>query len=311
MVKSLKNIFLKEPLPFTDKRDINWSFIKKISAISMSGLIFILLFIPEEQAETNASFSEERSQTIAEKESEIDKINHDTLNLLSRSYRHGNSKNLDHLYARNQISNESKHSQSMVIARTDLNSGNTLPMSTKILLIIPTAIKVEGNQIPIMAFVKDDVYYKDSLAIPKNSALFGHASLSDSDRVNIDWSLVQFSDGSEKKIQATSVGTDGRVGVPGKLEGNSSTNAAGQPLSSIIAAYAEGSKETGPLGANRGGHKNGVRNAVAETARSRSESWAKNLQKEVRWVTLEAGIETYALVTQPFVFRDPGATYGQ
>ena len=310
MVDKIKNVFLKEPLPFTDKRDLNWGFIKKSSFISIFGLIFILLLMPEEEAQTN-DFSEERPQTLAEKESEIDKINNDTLSLLSKNRPHHVPANLNHLYARNTPSNQHKHASSMVIARNDLNSGNTLPMSSKIQLNIPASIKVEGSQIPIMALVKNDVYYKEGLAIPKGSAFFGHASISDSDRVNILWSLVQFSNGNEKKIQATSIGMDGRVGIAGDLEGNSTTNAFGQTFSSIVAAYAEGSKETGPLGANRGGHENGVRNAVAETARDRSASWAQDLQKEVRWITLNAGTDLFALVTQPFVFRDPGATYGQ
>lgn len=310
MVDKLKNVFLKDPLPFTDKRDLNWRLIKKSSFISIFGLIFILLLMPEEEAQTN-DFSEERPQTLAEKESEIDKINNDTLSLLSKNRPRHVPANLNHLYAGNTPSNQHKHTSSMVIARNDLNSGNTLPMSSKIQLNIPASIKVEGSQIPIMALVTNDVYYKEGLAIPKGSAFFGHASISDSDRVNILWSLVQFSNGNEKKIQATSIGMDGRVGIAGDLEGNSATNAFGQTFSSIVAAYAEGSKETGPLGANRGGHENGVRNAVAETARDRSEAWAQDLQKEVRWITISAGTDLFALVTQPFVFRDPGATHGQ
>lgn len=310
MVEIVKNIFLKDPLPFTEKRDLNWPLIKKLSIFGVIALVLVLLVLPEPEAQVE-SFSEERPQTLAERESEIEKINNDTLDLLSKGQsRNSPSKGLNHLYGA-QASDSSKHSSSMVIARTDLNSGNTMPMSSTIPLTISTDVKVEGSQIPIMALVTNDVYYKESLAIPKGSSMFGHASVSESDRVHIDWSLVQFANGEEKKIQATSMGFDGRIDIPGESHGNGVTNAFGHTLSKVVAAYAEGSKETGPLGANRGGHTNGVRNAVAETARDRSEAWAQDLQKQVRWVTLKAGTNFHALVTQPFVFRDPGATYGQ
>ncbi|MCB9072291.1 MAG: hypothetical protein H6623_01620 [Bdellovibrionaceae bacterium] len=310
MVEIVKNIFLKDPLPFTEKRDLNWPLIKKLSIFGVIALVLVLLVLPEPEAQVE-SFSEERPQTLAERESEIEKINNDTLDLLSKGQsRNSPSKGLNHLYGA-QASDSSKHSSSMVIARTDLNSGNTMPMSSTIPLTISTDVKVEGSQIPIMALVTNDVYYKESLAIPKGSSMFGHASVSESDRVHIDWSLVQFANGEEKKIQATSMGFDGRIDIPGESHGNGVTNAFGHTLSKVVAAYAEGSKETGPLGANRGGHTNGVRNAVAETARDRSEAWAQDLQKQVRWITLKAGTNFHALVTQPFVFRDPGATYGQ
>lgn len=310
MVEIVKNIFLKDPLPFTEKRDLNWPIIKKLSIFSVIALILVLLVLPEPEAQVE-SFSEERPQTLAERESEIEKINNDTLDLLSKGQsRNSPPKGLNHLYGA-QTSDSSKHSSSMVIARTDLNSGNTMPMSSTIPLTISTDVKVEGSQIPIMALVTNDVYYKESLAIPKGSSMFGHASVGESDRVHVDWSLVQFANGEEKKIQATSMGFDGRIDIPGESHGNGITNTFGHTLSKLVAAYAEGSRETGPLGANRGGHTNGVRNAVAETARDRSDAWAQDLQKQVRWVTLKAGTNFHALVTQPFVFRDPGATYGQ
>lgn len=311
MVDRIKKIFLKEPLPFTNKRDLNWQVIKKATAVSLLSLVVVLLIMPTPD-ESSASFAEERHQTYVEKENEVEKINNETLDVLSggSKYRKAPS-NLNHLYASSSSSSQDKNTGSMIIARNDLQSGNTLPMSSTIPLIIPAAIKVEGQQIPVMALVTNDVYYKENLAIPKGSSLFGHASTSNGNRVSIEWIQVQFEDGSEKKIQATSMGTDGRIGVAGELNGNSGVNTLGLGLTKLIGAYAAGSQETGPFGANRGGHENGLRNAVAETARDRSEDWARQLQEQVRWVTIREGTVLNALITQPFVFRDPGASYGQ
>jgi type IV secretory pathway VirB10-like protein len=312
MVDRIKKIFLKEPLPFTNKRDLNWQVIKKATAVSLLSLVVVLLIMPAPD-ESNATFVEERHQTYVEKENEVEKINNETLEVLSggSKYRKAPS-NLNHLYgSSSSASSSDKNTGSMIIARNDLQSGNTLPMSSTIPLILPASIKVEGQQIPVMALVTQDVYYKENLAIPKGSSLFGHASTSTGNRVSIEWIQVQFADGSEKKIQATSMGADGRIGVAGELNGNAATNTLGLGLTKLIGAYAEGSQETGPFGANRGGHENGLRNAVAETARDRSEDWARQLQEQVRWVTIREGTALNALVTQPFVFRDPGASYGQ
>ncbi len=311
MVEKIKNLFLKEPLPFTNKRDLNWIFIKKAALASFTLLIVCLLLMPTPET-SHADFAEERPQTYQEKEDEVERINKETLSVMGGFSQSGRTpKNLDHLYAQKQASSGSKGSTSMVIARTDLQSGNTLPMSFPIPLMLPASINVESQQIPVMAVVTNDVYYKDNLAIPRGSALFGHARIADNDRVQIDWTQVQFENGNEKKIQATTFGSDGRMGVVGISNGNGTTNAVGQALTRMIGAYAEGSQETGPFGANRGGHTNGLRNAVAETARDRSEAWAQDLQKQIRWVTLKEGTAFTALVTQPFIFRDPGAQYGE
>ena len=68
---------------------------------------------------------------------------------------------------------------------------------------------------------------------------------------------------------------------------------------------------TGMLGANQGGHENGLRNAVAQTATDRANAMGEDLQKERKWIELDGGTETTAVLSQPFTFRDAGATYGR
>ena len=65
------------------------------------------------------------------------------------------------------------------------------------------------------------------------------------------------------------------------------------------------------MGAAPGGAENGLKNAVAETAKARADTWAEDLKKEKKWIELEAGAESFAVLNQPFSFRDPGATYGR
>ena len=88
-------------------------------------------------------------------------------------------------------------------------------------------------------------------------------------------------------------------------------NAVGQTLTRFVGAYAAGSMNTGMLGANQGGHENGLRNAVAQTATDRANAMGEDLQKERKWIELDGGTETTAVLSQPFTFRDAGATYGR
>jgi hypothetical protein len=50
------------------------------------------------------------------------------------------------------------------------------------------------------------------------------------------------------------------------------------------------------LGANQGGHENGLRNAVAQTATDRANAMGEELQKERKWIELDSGAETFAVL---------------
>ena len=103
---------------------------------------------------------------------------------------------------------------------------------------------------------------------------------------------------------------DGQVGVEGRIHSDAIKNTIGETITRFIGAYAQGSIQQGSLGAAPGGSENGLKNAVAETANARADAWGEDLKKEKKWIELEAGTESYAVLTQSFVFRDPGATYG-
>ena len=67
----------------------------------------------------------------------------------------------------------------------------------------------------------------------------------------------------------------------------------------------------GAFGANDGGVSNGLKNAVAQTAKERASSMAEAMKKEKKWIEISAGVETLAVLSQTFAFKDPGAVYGR
>ncbi|MEK6554611.1 MAG: hypothetical protein AABZ31_05190, partial [Bdellovibrionota bacterium] len=129
------------------------------------------------------------------------------------------------------------------------------------------------------------------------------------ERPKNEWRSVQLPDGRERSLSAIGVGVDGQPGVSGRVHSDALKNAVGQTLTRFIGAYAEGSMQRGALGGSPGGRDNGLKNAIAETARDGAETWANDLKKEKRWIEISNGTEFYANLTANFAFRDPGATY--
>ncbi len=321
MIEKIKNIFLKEPKPFTTKRDLKTGLIKKFFFIGLAGLILFLLMIPgskKNQDENSFKITEDKSPNESGlpgsdspgsdsfgSDPEIEAMNQKTLETLSgNNGSRKKSKILDYLYlgkkgSGNRIGQNKKDS-SMIIQREDFK--NALPISSRVLLTLSRELKIDGStEIPVQAFVTNDVYYRENLVIPKGSSFFGHAGFSESQRVQIKWHMVQFFPiGTQKKVEALSLGLDGRLGIPGKLSGNFSKNLVGSGLSKVIGAYARGSMETSVFGQNKGGHKNGLRGAAAQAAKDYGENFSQDMQKKVRWITLPPDTKLYALITKPF-----------
>lgn len=165
---------------------------------------------------------------------------------------------------------------------------------------------------PVVGIVSNDVSAESGIAIPSGSKVLGDASFdSDAERASISWRSIILPDGRERPFSAVGIGRDGQVGVNGRVQSDGVKNAVGQTLTRFVGAYAAGSMNTGAFGANQGGHENGMRNAVAQTATDRANAMGEELQKERKWIELDQGSETYAVLNQPFTFRDAGATYGR
>jgi type IV secretory pathway VirB10-like protein len=164
---------------------------------------------------------------------------------------------------------------------------------------------------PVVGIVSSDVASESGTAIPSGSKVLGEASFeSDNERASIAWRSIIMADGRERPFSAISLGRDGENGIDGNVHSDGVKNVVGQTLTRFVGAYAAGSMNTGMLGANQGGNANGLRNAIAQTATDRANSMGENLQKERKWIELESGTETVAVLNQAFTFRDAGATYG-
>ncbi|MDZ4661257.1 MAG: TrbI/VirB10 family protein [Pseudomonadota bacterium] len=309
-------IFFKEAKPFIAKQDINWRRISHAGVVSVVVLVVVLLLLPESKLLT-ADFHEKADigSVGASKSIEGDPTN-DALAQLEQSQMNARSvpSSKDYLgqsSGSGASSSGPDRSSSMIIARSGVDGKTQLPAGTRLSIKLAHKIIVSNQAMPIIGIVTKEVVHEDSVAIPQEAKIFGEASFDDSsDRAQVSWKSVQFPDGRERQLSAVGISADGQGGVEGKTHSEALKNTVGLTLTKFIGAYAEGSIQRGPFGANAGGDGNGMRNAVAETAKDRADSWAHDLQKEKKWIVLEAGNESLAVLSTAFVFRDPGA-YGR
>ncbi|MBY0316107.1 MAG: TrbI/VirB10 family protein [Bdellovibrionales bacterium] len=313
--------FLKEKSHFSNRREINWDSLKKCTVTAVATGVFALLLMPSPNPD-NGPFTEQAeggsTQRIIAGGSED--ATETTLNQMRAGERGSSrvSSSLNYLYASNTSSNagssgaDSEMNSSMIISRGIGDSKSQVPPGSRLRIRLYEKAIVSSQSMPVIGIVTSDYMHEDSVAIPEGSKVFGDINYDDGgDRAKVDWRTIQFPDGRDRPFSAIGVGADGQVGVHGKIHSEAMKNTAGQTLTRFLGAYAEGSMQKGSFGYNQGGNSNGLKNAVAETAKDRADKWADGLKKEKVWIEVSNSTVFYAVLTQGFVFRDPGATNGR
>jgi type IV secretory pathway VirB10-like protein len=313
-IERLKNIALKEKSYFLSRREINWSSLGKCGlAALLFGIVGILL-IPAPK-ETPQEFSEQ-AQHGDRTHIEASDPTQETIHQFSKgAYSRSTPADLSHLYVspsrRGGDALGDSRNSSMILARGGLDARTQIPSGSRIAVRLIEKAIVANQGMPIIGLVTQDFAYENTVAIPKGSKIFGDMSFDDSgERASVNWRSLQFPDGRERQMAAIGVGSDGQVGVAGRVHSETMKNVVGQTLTRFIGAYAEGSMKRGTLGENPGGTENGWKNAISETAKDQAENWANDLKKEKRWIEISNRIEFYAVLTANFSFRDPGTSYG-
>jgi hypothetical protein len=315
----LKNIFYKEPVHFLKRREINWPRLIKCGLAALTIAIIGVLLVPSQRDEPHQfhedGFVSERRPGLTETDPTQEAVGQIGAQF---GFSEKTPSSLSHLYAPDNYQQSPSHlksndlNQSMIISREGLDSKTQLPPGSRIRVRLLERVIVGGQSMPLIGMVSQDYEHEGSIAISRGSKIFGDVTFSQTnERASISWKSVQFPDGRLRDIAAIGVGDDGQVGILGKVHSKALQNTIGQTLTRFVGAYAAGSMQVGVFGGNPGGHENGLRNAVAETARDRADSWASDMRKEQSWIELTANTEFFSVLTSHFTFRDPGVTYGQ
>lgn len=318
-----KNYFLKEPKPFTSKREVNWSKVQTWAIITVAGLIMGLLLVPSSEPDQDTFYERAEKGSLEQIRQAENDPTQETIRQLQESQVnvrqvHGS---LDYLYRPTTTAGSTggsgggsspDRSSSMIISRGGTDARTQLSAGTRVTIRLSNKVTIANQGMPVVGIVSNDVSAESGIAIPSGSKVLGDASFdSDVERASISWRSIILPDGRERPFSAVGIGRDGQVGVNGRVQSDGVKNAVGQTLTRFVGAYAAGSMNTGAFGANQGGHENGMRNAVAQTATDRANAMGEELQKERKWIELDQDSETYAVLNQPFTFRDAGATYGR
>lgn len=323
LLQRIKEFLLKDSKPFMKKREVNWNKIKVLIILVIVILILGITFWPITKPQETSFHEKTNSGTVVSAPSENDPTQ-ETVNQLQASGANTASvhSSLNYLYKENSPasiggggsarSGTSDRNGTMILSRGGNDSRTQLPAGTRFLVRLAEKTIVANQAMPIMGFVSKDVMQENDVAIPQGAKLIGDISFDDStERAQISWTSIIMPDGRERPLSGIGVGRDGQVGVDGNVKSESLKNTTGQAMIRLIGAYAEGSMSRGQFGSNDGGHGNGMKNAIAETAKDRANSLAEDMKKEKKWIELQMGVEFYTVLNQPFLFRAPGATYGK
>jgi type IV secretory pathway VirB10-like protein len=318
ITQGAEKIFYKEVTPLTKKRDVNWLLLFKIIAGFLTFGVVAYLALPEGK-ENQKDFHEKVSK-VEDPNAQAHSMNptEETLEQITKNVpgvRNAPS-SLDYLYSTNQAHStgspgSKSNDSSMISVRQGIGSHDRLPSGTRIPVRLIENVAVSTQALPVIGVTIRDVSANDTLAIPLGSKVYGEASFDEStERGTITWKSIQLPDGRERPLSGPSVSSDGQAGVDGNVRSESLKNTVGQTLTRFIGAYADGAMERGQFGGNPGGASNGLKNAIAETAKDRAEQIGKDLSREHKWIELQASSEFQIVLSQPFIFREPGATYG-
>lgn len=315
-LEEMKNYFLKGARPFVARREVNWKKVKVVSLFSLIGLMIGVLFWPEKKSEQQTFYEKADSGSLAQAKIVGDDPTQVTITQLKESQGSAGQvhQSLDYLYRpTSQASHTSSggsgrdRNSAMILSREGVDARTQLTPGTRVRIKLEGKTALSGSAIPVMGLVSQDVSTDEgSIAIPRGSKALGDASFdSENEKASITWRSIILSDGRERSFSGVTQNLEGRVHSDGVK------NAMGQTLTRFVGAYASGSMNTGMFGANQGGHVNGLRNAISQTATDRANAMGENLQKERKWIEINSGTEAEAIVSQPFNFRDAGAMYGK
>ncbi len=314
LMRRMSRIFLKESSPFVKKPEINWKTVRNCAVASVVIGVIVILLLPAPK-QSQGPFHEHAGAGSTRAQANGTDSTQEAIDQMQAggSRNGGVPRDMSYLHGSGGGSPAGQDRNStMILTRSGQDSSTQLPPGSRIAIRLIEKATVTNQGLPVIGIVTHDCVHDDIVAIPEGSKLFGEISFDDSsDRAKVDWRSIQLPDGRNHQLSAVGMSADGQAGVDGTIHSEALKNTVGQTLTRFIGAYAQGSMQTGVLGAGPGGSDNGWKNALAQTAQDQANGYAEKLKKEKRWIEVSPGTEFYGVLTQAFVFRDPGATYGR
>ncbi len=304
--KFFESLIWKDVAAPTSKRDLNTGKLWIVGISLVAGGITIILFLPATPPVTG-DFQEKRELGLRQNsESPTADINSQTQTAFGTvqgqtiPYYNGGG-------GTGGSGTSSDRNTTMILVREGLDSTSQLPAGSKFQVRLLDKMTVSDEAVPLIGVVTKGVSTETAIAIPEGTKIFGLVSYQKSSgRAMIRFQSVAYPNGAMKELMGIAQGSDGQIGVEGRVKSKAFMNTAGQMITRFVGSYAEGTVSRDFMGHSQGGAQNGLLSAVADTAKDRTQKYGEDMKAEKEWIEIEAGTEVLVMVTAPFRFREPG-----
>lgn len=304
--RKIENLIWNEPAPFSSTRSLNKKGLSIISGFGLFAFLVTVLILPSPPTATDDfSVRKQASSVDYHQASKTEEFKDPMVD-----YAFGLAESTPSRATGSSNQGNKNNNTPMILARSG-DSLNGLPPGTRFQVKIQNTLSIGGSATPVIAKALADILSDDgSLAIPAQTSFFGEASFEqNSERAQISWKTLRNPDGVTKSIAGVSVGEDGQPGVTGKIHSDGWKNLAGQMITRFGSAMAEGAMTRNQTGESAGGIKNGLLNGLGETGHEQSDAFADDLKKKRSWIEIPADTSVDVVLTDFFVFRDPGSIH--
>ena len=166
---------------------------------------------------------------------------------------------------------------------------------------------VSQESVPILGESLFDTITDSGLNLPAGTRFYGEASFQKgSDRASINFRQISLPSGEIRPIGGVAIAKDGHVGILGSISSDGTKNMMGSIITTFVAGYASGSMETDVLGKSTGGVENGLKAAVAATAKERANSFGEKLKTQREWIEVTQGTECDVLLNESMNLQQIG-----
>lgn len=310
-VLKLKTHFVKKSA-VSEKKEVNF---KSFRILLFGGvLIFILVtfLLPTEQ---DIEFTQKMiPNTEKAHADEVEGVKNDpNQNLATQMWNSSSSNGLRNVYSNSSAGssgNQVNYNTSMIVGAKNGNAKIQLRSGIRIPLRILDKFIVSQESVPILAESILDSTTDSGLRLPAGSRFYGEASFQKgSERAVIQFRQISLPSGEIKSISGIAVGKDGQPGVVGDVHSDGTKNTMGSLITTFIAGYATGSMETDVLGHSKGGVENGLKAAVAATAKDRANSYGEKLKTQREWIEVHMGVECDILLNESMNLQQVGGDH--
>lgn len=294
----VSGFFVKESVG-SKKKELQVSNLKWIALSSVVLFVTVVLFMPNE---SNVAFShkviegadETGSITKSDRPEPIPQANASDLWAAPTVHSPGDGSQVN-------------YNTSMILGPKGGNANDQLRAGARLPIRILDKFTVSDQPVPILAELILNTKTGSGLNLPAGTRFYGEASFeSGSERARVDFNQLSLPSGEIRQISGIAAGKDGQVGIPGHVFSDGLKNTAGQLITSFIGSFAGGAMQTDVLGNSRGGVKNGLLNAVSQTAQTRAEMYGEKLKKQREWIEVPAGQEGDLILSKSLNLQEGG-----